>query len=92
MIEEEKQQCPICKAEVKKSTRYPKYICEECTLKVTDKDGRSVYFANTTLLGFGCQGHYRDKNEIYNSHFCFVNGILCVAEEARFGGIVIQEK
>lgn len=89
-----KQFCPICNKEVTPNERYPKYICNECSLKTTDKEGRPVNFVNNSLLGTGCQGIYKDnsKSEVYNSNNCFVNNILCVAEEARFGGIVIQMK
>lgn len=89
----EKQFCPICQKEVAVNERYPNYICEECASKTTDKEGRPVEYFNTTILGTGCQGRYKDaSSEIYNSNHCYVNGILCIAEEARFGGIVIQKR
>ena len=31
-----------------------------------------------------------DENECGEVHECYVNGIKCHADEARFGGIVIQ--
>jgi DNA-directed RNA polymerase subunit RPC12/RpoP len=89
----EKQFCPICQKEVGVNERYPKYICTDCSSKTTDIEGRPVDYFNTTLLGAGCQGKYKDTtSEIYSSNHCYVNGILCIAEEARFGGIVIQKQ
>jgi hypothetical protein len=89
----EKQFCPICQKEVGANERYPKYICGECSSKTTDIEGRPVDFFNSTLIGTGCQGKYKDStSEIYNSNHCYINGILCIAEEARFGGIVIQKQ
>jgi len=38
----------------------------------------------------GFQGAYADSGEAYLSHVCFVKGIRCWADEAKFGGIVIQ--
>jgi len=93
MNEIEKQYCPICRNEVKVNERYPMYLCRECSTKTTDKDGRPVDFYNTTQLGTGRVAMYKDMpSEIYNSNLCYVNGVLCVAQEARFGGIVIQKK
>lgn len=33
---------------------------------------------------------FLDTQEAYTSHTCFIDGIECFADEARFGGIVIQ--
>lgn len=85
------QHCPICNAKVPDSSRYPKYICKKCVQKITDKNGRKVYFANSDIYGDGCQGHY-DKENKYEGDICFVNGIECYAQAAYFGGIVIQKK
>ena len=40
----------------------------------------------------GFIAYYADSNqiEIYPSHRCFIDGISCYADEARFGGIVIE--
>jgi hypothetical protein len=37
----------------------------------------------------GFAARYADTGEEYASHECFVDGIKCHADEARFGGIVI---
>lgn len=74
---EKKQFCPICNKEVVPNERYSNYICDDCSLKTTDVNGRSVCFSNTDIMGYGCQGFYNDgKEEYYNSNTCFVNGIL----------------
>jgi hypothetical protein len=33
---------------------------------------------------------YADTGEAYASHVCYIDGVACYADEARFGGIVIQ--
>ncbi len=33
---------------------------------------------------------YADTGEARDSHLCFVDGVKCRADEARFGGIIIQ--
>jgi len=74
--------------------RYPKSICHQCRLKITDKNGRNVEFFNSEGLGFGCQGYYSGTNqqEKYESNTCYIQEKEFIAEEARFGGIVINLK
>ena len=91
-METTKQFCPICNSEVTPYSRYPKYVCNECFDKATDKDGRKVTFANTHIMGYGCEGIYIDTREKYNSNICYIDGQECEADEARFGGIVIEKK
>jgi hypothetical protein len=43
-----------------------------------------------TPSGQGCAAEYADTGEEYPSRECFIDGLRCEAEEARFGGIVIQ--
>ena len=38
----------------------------------------------------GYAAEYADTGDPYESHECFVDGIECYADEARFGGIVIE--
>ena len=87
--------CANCKNERRGfSQRYPKSICHECSSKVTDKNGRSIEFFNSEALGSGCQGCYSGTNqkEKYELNVCYIDGKEFVAEEARFGGIVINLK
>jgi hypothetical protein len=46
-------------------------------------------FFNTDLSG-GFVARYRDTLETYRSHACWIDGVPCHADEARFGGIVIE--
>ena len=46
-------------------------------------------FGNVSVSG-GFVGRYADTDEEYEGHQCFVDGVECVANEARFGGIVVQ--
>ena len=91
---EYKQYCPNCSKSIFYNARYPKYICGDCTELLTDGAGRKVEFYNTELLGHGCQGYYigTEQKENYNSSKCFIEEKEFYAEEAYFGGIVIQLK
>lgn len=71
--------------------RYPKYVCPECAEKTCDAAGRRVAFQNLDFAG-GCGGFYPDTKEKYPSQDCYIDGIPCYADEARFGGIVVQVK
>ncbi len=84
-------QCPICSTSLGLYERYPRYVCSACAEKTCDANGRRVAYRNLDFCG-GCQGFYPDTNEIYSSMDCFIEGRACVADEARFGGIVVQVK
>jgi hypothetical protein len=89
MNTEGKYYCPICSKKLRPIKRYPKYICSECANQVCDKSGRSVAFSNIDMFG-GLVGHYSDTKEKYKSQSCYIKDTKCKAEEARFGGVVIQ--
>ena len=78
--------CPICKTFRQALHRYPNEICSECEKKAVTKDGQSIRFANTDMFG-GCVGIV--NNQKVNTNICYVNGIKCLAYEARFGGITV---
>ena len=92
MDDQSEQQCPICGDAVKPFERYPRYLCRKCAGRVTDKDGRLVVFNNIDPMGYGCEEKYIDTEETYPSTVCYAGVYECWAEEARFGGIVIQAK
>ena len=71
------QHCPVCDESVKPSARYPNYICESCLAGGVEQDG-----ANVDLVDLGV---YSQVNVP-----CVVKGIECIANEARFGGVVVQ--
>jgi hypothetical protein len=90
-IEINKQYCPICKSEVHPYLRYPKYVCDNCFSQATDENQRKVTFENISFWG-GCQGIYIDTQEKYDNNICYIQGHKCIANEARFGGVVIQKE
>lgn len=87
-----KQFCSNCKSEVPFNQRYPKYICNSCEMKIHCSEGRKIGFYNEEALGFGCVGYYSDSKEEYPSKTCFIGDREFFAQEARFGGIVLQLK
>ena len=82
-------ECPICNATLPSVPRYPRYVCQDCASKAKSSDGRPLEFFNPSLSG-GYRVRYADTKEEYNSHACYIAGVGCYADEARFGGIVIQ--
>jgi hypothetical protein len=89
MSGETHQYCPLCRVKVTPSQRYPRYLCADCDGKATDEDGRLLVFSNESFSG-GFIAQYADTGEARDSHLCFVDGVKCRADEARFGGIIIQ--
>ncbi len=83
------QQCPLCAQGQPASSRYPDYICADCVAGAVDGAGRPIDFQNTGLTG-GFEAVYLASGETSTSHRCFIRGIECHADEARFGGIVVR--
>lgn len=81
--------CPICGHPVAHWDRYPKQVCGDCSGRTADEHGRTVAFANVDLAG-GLIGAYNDDGTPYASPFCWIGGVECIADEHRFGGIVIE--
>ena len=83
--------CPICGATTKTLPRYPRRVCGTCAAKASDESGRVLQFFNTSLGG-GFIAYYADSHqtETHPGHICFIDDIRCYADEARFGGIIIQ--
>jgi hypothetical protein len=84
-----KQSCPICEKEVSFNARYPRYICPGCSSDPVDETGKSLVFFNVSITG-GFEARYSETDQARDSHICYVSGVKCYADEARFGGIVIQ--
>jgi hypothetical protein len=84
-----RQYCPICKAAVKPSERYRRYLCDSCAQFASAPDGRRLGFSNEGMHG-GFIADFVGAGTNYASHVCFVKGVPCWADEARFGGIVIE--
>ena len=83
------QNCPICDREVRLNPRYPHSVCDDCARKAASADGRRLTFGNVSLSG-GFEARFADDETVYPSHTCYIEGVTCWADEARFGGIVIQ--
>jgi hypothetical protein len=81
--------CPICRGPAPNSERHPNAVCRHCAASATSPDGRPVRFYNASFSG-GFAGCYTDDESPYESHRCLIRGVICHADEARFGGIVIQ--
>ena len=82
--------CPICGAmDLSAWRRYPRYVCPTCEGRATSEDRRPLSFFNANVAG-GYRSVYTDTDEDYGSHVCFIDGRRCHADEARFGGIVVQ--
>jgi len=82
------QHCPICSKPILYSERYPRAVCETCYDKACDAHGRKLSFSNVSIDG-GFNAVVTDTQEEYQSHTCYVEGVECWADEARFGGIVL---
>ncbi|ANV85836.1 hypothetical protein AWQ21_14995 (plasmid) [Picosynechococcus sp. PCC 7003] len=89
MLPKQYHPCPICTTPVQHWQRYPHAVCHPCGDKACDIHGRHLSFANIDFSG-GFQAFYTDTKIEYPSHTCYIDGIECRADEARFGGIVIQ--
>ncbi len=83
------QQCPICGDHVRSEPRYPRYVCASCVGRAVSLDGRPVEFFESDLLG-DYAARYGESGEDYCEHDCFIDGLRCRADVARFGGIVLE--
>lgn len=81
--------CPICGIALEPVPRYPRYVCRDCAVRAASADGRRLAFSNIGLSG-GYAARYADTDEPYDGHDCWIDGIRCHADEARFGRIMIE--
>ena len=86
---------PICGTEQPAVPRYPDYLCRACVARASTSDGRRLVLVNTSLTG-GFAARYADDEELCEevtvTHIVYVDGVRCWADEARFGGIVVQPR
>ena len=82
-------QCPICSTPLLHKPRYPRYVCSDCVKRASTAQGRKLTFSNLSFSG-GFEARFADTDRRYPQHECFIDGIRCWADEARFGGIVVQ--
>lgn len=93
-----KQFCSNCNKEVRYNPRYPKYICSDCSAKNKySKEGQLLEFYNSDLSG-GLNIVYKDtegnvvkEDDSKSECICLIDGKDFFAQEARFGGVVIQK-
>lgn len=83
------QACPICRAPQARNDRHPRHACEACAARAVDAEGRPVRFSNASLSG-GLRSSSQGAPVVAGTANCFIDGVPCVAEEGRFGGVVIQ--
>lgn len=85
------QKCPICNSDTFQMQRYPNYVCNGCITRYGTRthDNKKIEFGNVNVFG-GFQSKIEGENEYGDVHVCYINEIKCYANEARFGGIVIQ--
>lgn len=57
--------------------------------RLTDINGKRIEFFNTSFAG-GRKAEYIGTGKPYLSNKCYVDGIPCIAEVGRFGGIVVE--
>ena len=61
--------------------------------RAVDEAGRRLTFFNTSLLGGFGAGYAETGERVLpesDEQTCFIDGVRCLAREARFGGIVVQ--
>lgn len=81
--------CPICGTALNLNPRYPRCVCDACVAKAVAPNGRPLSFSNLGASG-GYSARYADNGAKYLSHDCLISGVRCRADEAHFGGIVVE--
>ena len=81
------KKCPICDESMIDFERYPNMICQNCSKKTVTKNGVKIEFYNKDFNGGFISVMNDKKGDI---HECYIDNKKCYADEARFGGIVIQ--
>lgn len=82
------QVCSNCMTKVRFYPRYPTAICRTCMQKITDKNGRKIFYyldPNTSRY----KGKYENQ-EPYNNEICYIGDKEFFVTEARMSGMVIQ--
>lgn len=74
--EQRSQPCPICNGETPYSQRYPRHVCRACLAEGVEVNGKTSPLEEVDV-------YYRPVR-------CTVKGVRCIAEEAHFGGIVVN--
>ncbi len=64
-------------------------VCNDCAARTTDAKRQPVTFGNAGLSG-GLVSSSPHAPVIDEQAMCFIDDVACIAEEARFGGVVVQ--
>lgn len=86
------QTCPLCGTRGTLVARYPDHVCRWCAEHVTDEAGRPVVLGNATPGG-GYTARAADGGPAPAAVLAGrvqVDGVPLAAQEARFGGVVLQ--
>ena len=86
------QHCPLCGTLLRENPRYPRHVCGWCAQDVTDEAGRPVILANASLTG-GYTAQRPDGSPASSDVLAgrvWIDGVALRAQEARFGGVVVQ--
>jgi len=81
--------CPFCAVALPRDPRYPRAVCPACVRRACDENGLALDFFNRDAGG-GYLALYRGSSEEYPRHDCYIDGRHCRADEAKWGGIVVQ--
>jgi hypothetical protein len=75
----EYQSCPVCNERTGYSERYPFHLCKNCLADGAIVDGNVVPIEQLKL-------------DILSDPiiYCVVKGVNCIAQEAHFGGLVVN--
>ncbi len=81
--------CPICPVKIEHQERYPNQVCQDCSERIADENGRGIILELNWSGGHSAI--YKDNGDRYLQQFIYIDGVKCEAAEDRFGrGIVIQ--
>jgi hypothetical protein len=80
---------PICSVLVQHQPRYPDAVCVGCQSKACDSQGQKLTFLNLSMSS-GFEAVFADTKKRHPNHICFIDGVECWADEARFGGISLR--
>ena len=71
------------------SARYPNYLCSQCLAQITDSNGRSIEYFNSTM-GLLIGRYKMEPTNRYPNNQCFLFGKEYRASEGRFGGVIVS--
>ena len=85
--------CPVCLKPHQSLARYPTAVCNDCLRKYpsVNSEGQRVEFGNINLSGgFYCKNLVSGLMYNDEQHLCYINDVMCVANESNFGDIIIS--